>query len=291
MSETTTVALVTGANTGIGRATATELARRGMHVFVACRSAEKGKAAVDAICAATGSSRVELLALDLGSLASVRRAADAFLATGLPLHLLINNAGVAGQRGITADGFELHFGTNHLGHFLLTALLRERLVASAPARVVNVASKAHFDARGIDWTALERSTPSFTGLQEYAVSKLCNVLFTQELARRLAGTGVTVYALHPGVVASDAWRRIPWPIRPLLTRNMISNEDGAKTTLHCATSPEAARETGLYYDRCTPEAPLPLANDAALAAELWQRSEAFLAARGSGAGAEARAIC
>jgi retinol dehydrogenase-12 len=280
MSDATRVALVTGANTGIGRATAMELARQGLRVFVACRSAEKGKAAVDAIRAATGSDRVELLALDLGSLASVRRAADAFVATGLPLHLLINNAGVAGQRGITSDGFELHFGTNHLGHFLLTALLRDRLVASAPARIVNVASKAHFDARGIDWSVLERSTPSFTGLQEYAVSKLCNVLFTQELARRLAGTGVTVYALHPGVVASDAWRRIPWPIRPLVTRNMISNEDGAKTTLHCALSEEAGRETGLYYDRCKPKAPLPLANDAALAAELWRRSEDWLAARG-----------
>jgi retinol dehydrogenase 12 len=283
----TTVALVTGANTGIGRATATELARRGMHVLVACRSREKGREAVDAIRDATGSAHVELLELDLGSLGSVRRAADAFLATGRPLHLLINNAGVAGQRGITADGFELHFGTNHLGHFLLTTLLQDRLVDSAPARVVNVASKAHFDARGIDWTVLERSTPSFTGLQEYAVSKLCNVLFAKEQARRLAGTGVTTYALHPGVVASDAWRRIPWPIRPLVTRNMISNEDGAKTTLHCATSEEAGRETGLYYDRCTPKEPLPLANDVALAAELWTRSEAWLASRGAVSGAAA----
>ncbi|MCW5893000.1 MAG: SDR family oxidoreductase [bacterium] len=288
MRDGTTVALVTGANTGIGRATALDLARRGLLVFVASRSREKGREAVAAIREATGSAQVELLELDLGSLASVRRAADAFLATGLPLHLLVNNAGVAGQRGLTADGFELHFGTNHLGHFLLTQRLLPRLVASAPARIVNVASKAHFDARGIDWTVLERSTPSFTGLQEYAVSKLCNVLFTQELARRLAGTGVTVYALHPGVVASDAWRRIPWPIRPLVTRRMISNQEGARTTLHCATSEEAGRESGLYYDRCAPKAPLPLANDAALAAELWARSEAFLAARG---GAAATAIC
>lgn len=291
MRDATTVALVTGANTGIGRATAMELARRGMRVLVACRSPEKGREAVDAIRGATGSDGVELLALDLGSLASVQRAAAAVLATDRPLHLLVNNAGVAGQRGITADGFELHFGTNHLGHFLLTQLLLPRLVASAPARIVNVASKAHVDARGIDWTVLERSTPSFTGLREYAVSKLCNVLFTAELARRLAGTGVTTYALHPGVVASDAWRRIPWPIRPLVTRNMISNAEGAQTTLHCATSVEAGAETGLYYDRCAPRAPLPLANDPALAAELWARSEAFLAARGFAAAAAGRAIC
>ncbi len=271
------VALVTGANTGIGRATALALAKRGMHVVVACRSEEKGRAAVADIRREASSDAVELLALDLGSLASVRRAAAAFLARGLPLPLLVNNAGVAGQRGATADGFELHFGTNHLGHFLLTQLLLERITASAPARIVNVASKAHFDAKAIDWEGLQGSTRSFTGLPEYAVSKLANILFTKELARRLAGTGVTVYAVHPGVVASDAWRRIPWPIRPLVTRNMLSNEDGALTTLHCATSEAAADETGLYYDHAQVREPLPMANDAALARELWERSERWVA--------------
>ncbi|HEV7734556.1 MAG TPA: SDR family oxidoreductase [Candidatus Binatia bacterium] len=277
MAEKQQVALVTGANTGIGRATALALAKRRMHVVVACRSEEKGRAAVADIRREASSDAVDLLPLDLGSLASVRRGAAAFLARGLPLTLLVNNAGVAGQRGRTADGFELHFGTNHLGHFLLTQLLLDRITTSAPARIVNVASKAHLDAKPIEWTSLQGSTRSFTGLPEYAVSKLANILFTKELARRLAGTGVTVYALHPGVVASDAWRRIPWPIRPLITRNMLSNDDGALTTLHCATSVEAGNETGLYYDHSTVREPLPLANDAALARELWERSERWVA--------------
>jgi retinol dehydrogenase 12 len=271
------VALVTGANTGIGRVTARELARSGMHVVVAARDEAKGREAVAAIRAETGSHSVEFLRLDLGSLASVRAAAREFLAKGIPLRVLVNNAGVGGQRGRTADGFELHFGINHLGHFLLTTLLRDALVASAPARIVNVSSKAHLDATaGIDWSRVEGSTRSFTGLPEYAASKLANILFTKELARRLADTGVTTYALHPGVIASDVWRRIPWPIRPLVTRNMLSVDEGARTTLHCATSPDAATETGLYYDQCAPRDPLPLANDAALARELWERSEAFV---------------
>jgi NAD(P)-dependent dehydrogenase (short-subunit alcohol dehydrogenase family) len=270
------VALVTGANTGIGRVTARELARRGMHVVVACRSEEKGREAVAAIRRETGSDSVELLQLDLTSLASVRAAARAFRAKGIPLRLLVNNAGVGGQRGVTTDGFELHFGTNHLGHFLLTTLLLDTLIASAPARVVTVSSKAHVDATGIDWSRVEGSTRTITGLPEYAVSKLANILFTKELARRLAGTNVTTYAVHPGVVASDVWRRIPWPIRPLVTRNMLSNEDGAKTTLHCATAPEAAGETGLYYDEERPRDPSALASDAHLAHALWERSEAFV---------------
>jgi retinol dehydrogenase 12 len=272
------VALVTGANTGIGRVTARELARHGMHVVVAARSEEKGREAVAAIRAETGSHSVEFLRLDLGSLASVRASAREFLAKGIPLRVLVNNAGIGGQRGRTADGFELHFGTNHLGHFLLTSLLRDALVASAPARVVTVSSKAHVDAkRGIDWSRVEGSTRSLTGLPEYAVSKLANILFSNELARRLAGTGVTTYALHPGVIASDVWRRIPWPIRPLVTRNMLTVDEGARTTIHCATSPDVAQESGLYYDECRPRDPLPLANDPALARELWERSEAFVA--------------
>ena len=129
-----------------------------------------------------------LLPLDLASLASVRACAAAFLALDEPLHVLVNNAGLGGQRGLTADGFELHFGVNHLGHYALTLLLLDRLTASGPdARIVNVSSAAHYGAPGIDFDALRRRTASFTGQREYAVSKLCNVLFTQELTRRLDG--------------------------------------------------------------------------------------------------------
>ena len=208
--------LITGANTGIGLATATGLAERGGRVFVACRSAEKGRAAAAGISAETGNDAVAFLPLDLSDLASVRACADEFLGRGEPLHVLINNAGVGGARGLTKDGFELTFGINHLGHFALTAALLDRLAASAPARVVTVSSDAHYQAPGIDFEAVRRPTASRTGLREYAVSKLGNVLFSQELARRAGERGITTYALHPGVVASDIWRRIPWPIRQLM---------------------------------------------------------------------------
>ena len=268
--------LVTGANTGIGLATARALAGRGARVHVACRSPEKGKAAVAALIAETGNQDVSFLRLDLADLTAVRAAAEAFLATGEPLHVLINNAGVAGKRGLTKDGFELTFGVNHLGHFALTTALLDRLTSSN-ARIVNVASEAHFQATRIDFDALRQRTKSFTGMREYAVSKLCNVLFSQELARRLAGTGVTSYALHPGVVASDIWRRVPWPARPLVTRRMLTVEQGAQTSLYCATSPEVAQQTGLYYDSCKVAEPSPVATKE-LGERLWQQSEAWVRA-------------
>ena len=148
--------LVTGANTGIGRATAAGLASRGGRVYLACRSEEKGRASAAAIVAATGNKAVTVLPLDLADLASVRTCAEQFLARDEPLHVLINNGGVAGRRGITPDGFELAFGVNHLGHFALTTALLDRLAGSAPARVVNVSSYAHYQARGIDFEAVRR---------------------------------------------------------------------------------------------------------------------------------------
>ncbi len=266
--------LVTGGNTGIGRATVTALAQRGGRVFLTARSAAKGEAAAAEIKAATGNDAVFFLPLDLADLDSVRSRGSAFLARGEPLHVLVNNAGVAGQRGLTRQGFELMFGVNHLGHFALTNALLGCLTASAPARVVTVSSDAHYSAKGIDFEALRRRARGITGLPEYAVSKLCNVLFTQELARRVAGTGVTTYALHPGVVASDIWRRVPWPVRPIVTRRMLSTTEGAQTSLYCATSPDVAQDTGLFYDKCAQRAPSQVATPE-LAAELWKRSETW----------------
>ncbi len=276
--------LVTGANTGIGLATAIALARDGGQVFIACRSPELGAAAVARVKAAArvpgapgaagaaGDDQVRLLPLDLASLASVHACAASFLALDQPLHVLVNNAGVGGQRGLTADGFELHFGVNHLGHFALTMLLLERLKASGPgARIVNVSSDAHYGAPGIDFDALRRRTRSFTGQREYAVSKLCNVLFTQELARRLDGVGVNSYALHPGVVASDIWRRVPWPARSLVTRRMLTTEQGAVTSVYCATSDAVAADSGLFYDKCEARAPSRVAAPE-LAELLWKYS-------------------
>ena len=268
--------LVTGANSGIGRATALALVGRGGRVHLACRSAEKAAPVLDEAQAVDGPGSAAFLELDLADLASVRRASAAFLGTGEPLHVLVNNAGVAGQRGQTAQGFELAFGVNHLGHFLLTKLLLERLRAGRPARVVTVSSVGHRQARGIDFEAVRRPSRSFTGLPEYAVSKLCNVLFTQELARREAGTGVSTYALHPGAIGSSIWRRVPWPVEPVMKLFMRSSEEGAATSLYCATAPELESVSGRYYDHSREKAPSKVATPA-LGAELWARSEEWTA--------------
>jgi retinol dehydrogenase 12 len=268
--------LVTGANTGIGRATATELARRGGTVILACRSEEKTRPVVDDIVRVTGNDQVEFLALDLADLASVRAAADEVLATERPLHVLINNAGVGGQQGLTKQGFEIHFGVNHLGHFLLTTLLLDRLRATArdagePSRVVNVSSDSHYSAKTVPFEKLKEKS-GIAGISEYAVSKLCNVLFAQELARRVPASEVVSVSLHPGVIASDIWRRVPPPFRWVMTRFMKSTEEGAATSLHCATSPDVLDKSGAFFS----ESKVKAANEAAtpeLAAALWSFSE------------------
>ena len=189
---------------------------------------------------------------------------------------LLRRDAQCGARGLTKDGFELTFGINHLGHFALTTALLDCLAASAPARVVTVSSDAHYQAQGIDFEAVRRPTASRTGLREYAVSKLGNVLFSQELARRAEGRGITTYALHPGVVASDIWRRVPWPVRPLMKLRMLSTEQGAATSLYCATAPELAGVTGRFYDNCRERAASAVATPE-LARALWEHSEAWTA--------------
>ncbi len=265
--------LITGASTGIGRATALALGARGATLYLAGRSQER-HAGVLADLRARGAS-ARHLPLDLGDLSSVRECAARFLALDAPLHVLLNNAGLAGSHGLTRDGFERTFGVNHLGHFLLTELLLERLVRSAPSRIVNVSSKAHYHARGIDWPALRTPTRSITGMREYEVSKLCNVLHAVELAERLRGSGVTTYSLHPGVIASDVWRNVPWGLRHLMLLFMRSNEEGAATSIHCAGAPAAAAESGLYYDDCRARAASPLALDPELGRALATRSRAW----------------
>jgi dehydrogenase/reductase SDR family protein 13 len=265
-------ALVTGANTGIGRVTAKELAAMGARLVLAGRSEERTRPVLEEIRGAGGT--VEFLPLDLGELASVRKAAEAFLARGEPLHLLVNNAGLAGARGITKDGFELAFGTNHLGHYLFTRMLLPALERASGARVVTVASTGHYRAPGIDWIGVRETTRTTTAFPEYCVSKLANVLFSSELARR--APALRTYALHPGAVASDVWREVPWGLRHLLKLFMISNEEGAKTTLYCATSDEAAGATGLYYEKSREKRASKLGLDAALAKELWEKSAAWV---------------
>jgi NAD(P)-dependent dehydrogenase (short-subunit alcohol dehydrogenase family) len=275
---------ITGGNTGIGLATAAVLARHGGRVYIGCRSAAAGEAAVTRIREQSGSAEVFLLPLDLASLPAVRECAESFLARDEPLHVLVNNAGVGGQRGRTADGFELHFGVNHLGHFALTQLLLPRLADSGPgARVVNVSSDAHYSAPGIDFAAVRQRTATYAGMREYCVSKLCNVLFTQELARRAASAGVQAYALHPGVVASDIWRRVPRLARPFITRRMLTIEQGAVTSVYCATSPAVAADSGLFYDKSAVRAASPVAT-AELAGLLWERSAEWAGSEWTGAG-------
>ncbi len=269
--------LITGANTGIGRSTAQALAQRGAGLFFAGRSEQRTKPVMDEIAAQTGNRDLHFLPLDLGNLDSVRACAQSFLATDRPLQVLINNAGLAGSRGMTESGFEVMFGTDYVGPFLLTALLLERLKDSGPSRIVNVASEAHYSAKGIDYEAIRQPTKTVTGMREYSVAKLGNVLHAQELARRLDGTGVTTYSLHPGVIASDIWRRVPWPIRPLMKLRMASPEQGARTSIHCATSPEAATESGHYYEDCRRKDPSRVATPQ-LAAELWERTAEWVGA-------------
>ena len=268
------VCLITGASSGIGRVTAQVLAERGAKVWLACRDRSKTEPVLEAIARAGGVA--ELVAVDLSDLDSVRACAKVVLAKDEPLHLLINNAGLAGRKALTKQGFELTFGVNHLGHFLLTELLLPRLLQQ-PSRVVNVSSKAHYNADGIDFDDLRRRGKGFGALHAYEVSKLCNVLHAKQLALLYGAQGLHAYSLHPGVVASDVWRQVPQPFRAWLKRRMISNEEGAKTSLYCAASSEVAEHNGRYYDECREKTPSAAAQNAELAAKLWQKSHDFVA--------------
>ncbi|MCK5792430.1 MAG: SDR family oxidoreductase [Ketobacter sp.] len=275
------VAIVTGANTGIGRETALQLARQGAQVFLACRSQAKTQPVVDEINRQIhdqDQGKAEFLPLDLGSFDSVRRCAELFLQKGLPLHVLVNNAGLAGNKGLTDSGFEMTFGVCHMGHFLLTNLLLDTLKQSAPARIVVVSSKMHKGPKRFNFAAVKSPTKSWNGVPEYGQAKLANVLFVKALAKRLEGTGVNVYALHPGVVASDVWRALPWPLDKLIKPFMLSTAEGAKTSLYCAMSDAAAGQSGLYYDECKVAEPSALALDEGLAEELWSKSEGWVEA-------------
>ncbi|HUQ02680.1 MAG TPA: SDR family oxidoreductase [Kofleriaceae bacterium] len=273
--------VVTGANTGIGKETVRALAQRGAHIVLACRSEEKTTPVVDEIRAQSPAAKLEFVALDLGDLASVRACATELLRRDHPIHALVNNAGLASVRGRTKDGFELAFGTNHLGHYLLTRLLMERIEKSAkpgaPARIVNVSSDSHYSADGIDFDAVQDASRSVTGLHEYEVSKLANVLFTKELARRLDAAKVTTYSLHPGVIASDIWqRRVPRFLSAVPRLFMKSTTEGAKTSVYCATSVDVANHTGRYYADCKEKRPNRAAQSEELARALWDRSAAWV---------------
>ncbi|NXD81580.1 DHR13 reductase, partial [Halcyon senegalensis] len=269
-------AIVTGGSGGIGAATALELARCGARVVLATRSAARGEAAARRIRTETGNPEVRFMHLDLASLRSVRAFASTFLRQEPHLHLLINNAGVNGG-GTTEDGFSLPFQVNHLGHFLLTQLLLERLQSCGPSRVVIVASSAHCAGR-LHLDTLGQPPPGLLStFQDYCDSKLANVLHARELATRLQGTRVTCYAVHPGFVNTELFRHVPPWLKPLflpLAWLFFSDAaEGARTSLHCATHEDLERFSGRYFANCHLQEPWPPARDDRLARALWEASE------------------
>lgn len=248
----TKIAIVTGANSGMGLATSMELALQGYHVVMACRNEERGRIALSEAISATGSKQIELMKLDLGSLHSVRSFVSEFTAAHPKLDVLINNAGVVClRREETSDGFEMTLGVNHLGHYLLTRLLVPSLKAATEARVVNVSSGAYKAGK------IHQEDPNlkkrYHVIKSYSQSKLANIMFTRELADRLQGTNITVNALHPGAVGTNIGvnrttgfgtaimaivRKIP---------SFLTPEEGARTAIYLAVHPEVRGITGEYF--------------------------------------------
>ncbi|NXW26385.1 RDH12 dehydrogenase, partial [Phaetusa simplex] len=271
------VAIITGANTGIGKETARDLARRGK-VIVACRDIAKAEAAASEIRAETGNQQVIVKKLDLADTKSIREFAEKFLAEEKELHILINNAGVMlCPYSKTADGFEMHLGVNHLGHFLLTFLLLECLKRSAPARIVNVSSLAHHGGR-IRFHDLHGEKSYNRGLA-YCHSKLANVLFTRELARRLQGKSqrrveFTANALHPGSVHSELVRHsfVMTCLWNIFSFFLKTPQEGAQTSVYCAVAEELDSVTGQYFSDCQPAYVSPWGRDDETAKKLWSVS-------------------
>ncbi|XP_032094537.1 dehydrogenase/reductase SDR family member 13-like [Thamnophis elegans] len=270
--------LITGGNTGIGKATAVDLARRGARVILACRDKARGESAMYDIRRESGNSEVILMILDLGSLDSVRAFAQTFLESEPRLDILINNAGVL-KPGQTADGFDQAFQVNHLAHFLLTHLLLDRLKRCAPSRIVILASSAHASGK-IDFQAFNNpDTWMIKGAESYCNSKLANILHARELARQLEGTNVTCYAVHPGVVKTEITRSHPWWTLWLVWSSKLfvrNSEAGAQTSIYCATEEGIEGLSGRYFADCQPKVPSPLACDDQLAKKLWEFSERLL---------------
>uniref|UniRef100_H2ZXJ7 Si:ch211-107o10.3 n=1 Tax=Latimeria chalumnae TaxID=7897 RepID=H2ZXJ7_LATCH len=273
--------IITGANVGIGKETARDLARRdvGARVILACRDLNKAEQAASDLRKDTGNGILIVKKLDLASLNSVRKFTKEMQETEQRLDILINNAGVMRCPKLqTEDGFELQFGVNHLGHFLLTNLLLDLLKKSAPSRIVNVSSLAH--EKGKIYFDDLNLNKKYDPYENYRQSKLANVIFTRELARRLEGTGVTANSLHPGVVCTELGRfilpTIPMWKRMIFTPFMLfvfkSPWQGAQTSIHCAVAEELEKTSGLYFSDCVPKKTAPQAEDDEAAQKLWELS-------------------
>jgi len=272
--------LITGGTGGIGRATAEGLARMGARVAITGRDAARTRAAAAQIAASTGNAAIDAYAADASSQAEVRRLAGEMLDAYPRLDVLVNNVGgFWATRRVTADGLEHTFAVNHLAGFLLTDLLLERLKASAPARVVTVSSGAQMMGR-LDFDDLQGER-QYSGQKAYNQSKLANVMFTYELARRLEGTGVTANVLHPGVVRTAFAAEDPsglWKVMiPLMRPMMKSPAKGADTVVYLASSPDVEGVTGIYFVNRKPRTSNKVSYDTAAAARLWQASEQLVA--------------
>ena len=267
--------IITGANSGIGKATAMGLAEMGAHVVMVARSRKKGQRAQDNIRRQTGNDRVDLLIADLSTRDAIRELASEIHSRYHRIDVLVNNAAIlTGKRRTTPEGFETQFFVNHLAYFMLTGLLFERLRESAPSRVVNLASTSH--SRGtinFDDIQYERD---YKGWQAYANTKLMNVVFTYELARRIAGTGVTANCVHPGVIHTNLLRNFNALLNVLfhaLQAFFKKPEDGAETPIFLASSPDVEKVTGKYFRYCAPVGTSQESNDPAVARRLWEMSE------------------
>lgn len=269
--------LITGANSGIGKAAATELAKQGARIVMVCRDPDRGETARAEIMRASDSDDVDLLITDLASQAEIRQLAAEFKATYDRLDVLVNNAGVInGSRTLTVDGLESTFALNHLAYFLLTHELLDVLKASPPARIINVASMGH-KLGTIDFDDLQ-AEKRYDSLKAYNQSKLANILFTYELARRLAGSDLTTNCLHPGVVATNfgAGNATLFGLLVKLVKPFLRHPNkGAETTVHLASSPAVAGVSGQYFVDCRPQRSSRESYDEAIAKRLWETSAAL----------------
>lgn len=268
------ICLITGANAGLGKVTALELAKKGATVVMVARSRERGEAALAEVQQASGSQNVRLMLADLSSMESTRQLAEQFKAEYGRLDILVNNAGAFfNERLLSVDGYEMTFALNHLNYFLLTNLLLDRLKTSAPARIVNVSSGAHTGGSiNFDDLMMEKK---YSGFSVYGQSKLANILFTYELARKLEGSGVTVNTLHPGGVATrfgSGQGFMGW-IMKLVRPFLLTPEQGAETQIYLASSPEVEGVSGKYFVKKKPVQSSKESYDTAVAHQLWEVSE------------------
>ena len=269
-------ALVTGANTGIGKEIVLSLASKGIKVFIASRSYDRTLPVIQTVEKMYGAHKCKWISLDLESIKSIDSCADSFFEQNVPLDYLVNNAGFAGSRGLTKEGFELAFGVNYFGHYVLTRRLERALIRANNARVVNVSSKVHSIVKKLDFSSLRKPTKSLSGINEYAVSKLANILFTSELHRRYASLRISSFAVHPGLVDTEIWRKLPFFLRPILKlKGMLTPEEGARNVLHCAFV-ASVTHSGKYFSKFTPSSPSTLATNQELAIKLWERSESWM---------------